>query len=154
DLSFFAEYASARSPACTAMRMSFSAAGKSQSRPRKRNDPLKLRDRFFTQLAARATDFRKLVFPGERSHGVEDRPAVGVVLVISFLRRHARIERRTPTAVDDIDIGRRIDAGHHRPEYFLHVGWIDVFVHHDDVAAVTIGRGVSERRGTRLLGMS
>ena len=49
---------------------------------------------------------------------------------------------------------RRIHARHHRPENFLHVGRIDVFVDDNDVAAVAIGRGTAEGRRTRLLGMA
>jgi len=60
----------------------------SRSHPRKRNHAFKLRDRLLAQLAARAADFGKLVYPRERPHGVEDRPAISVIFVfitIAFL---------------------------------------------------------------------
>src|SRR6266545_2380761 len=75
-----------------------------RSTPRKRNNIFELRDRFLAQLATRATDLRKLIFPSKRPHRIKDRAAIGMILIISFLRRHARIERCAPATVDDIDI--------------------------------------------------
>src|SRR6266550_9019262 len=79
---------------------------------RKRNDVAEFFNHSLTQLAARAADFGKLIFPLKWPHRVENRPAVGVILRLSLVGRHARIEWRAPAAVDDIDIGRRIDPGH------------------------------------------
>src|SRR4249920_2545844 len=87
----------------------------SESPPRKRDDSPKLGDRLLAQLAARPADFRKFIFPVVWPHGIENCPAVGVILVVALLRRHARIKRCRPAAVDDVDIGRRIDPRHHRP---------------------------------------
>ncbi len=56
-----------------------------------------------------------------------------------------RIERRTPAAMDDVDLVARIAARAHRPHHVIEVGRVDVVVHHDG-PAVVVGAGVAMRR--------
>src|SRR5262245_3627231 len=52
---------------------------------------------------------REFVLPAPRPHSIEDRARIGKRPVGSLLRRHARIERRRPAAVHDLDVGLGID---------------------------------------------
>ncbi len=124
------------------------------SHSRERYHVLEFRDGLFSQLTARPTHFWKLFFPGERPYGIKNRSSIGMIFVVAFLRRHTRIERRRPAAVDNIDVRRRVDPCHHRPEHFLDIRRVDVFIDDHDVPAVAIGGGATERRRARLLRMA
>ena len=77
-----------------------------------------------------------------------------MIAALALVRRHARIERRAPATVNDVDIGRRIDSRHHRPEHFFLVGRIDILIDHDDVATVARRRGAAHGRQPGLLGVA
>src|SRR5579883_1005677 len=106
------------------------------------------------QLARAAAGLRELVLPGEGPHGVEDRAAVGVILVVALVQRHARVEGRAPGAVHNLDVPGRIDARLHRPQHLLEVAGIDVLVYDHHQPAVA-GDGVEAQHGhAGLLGVA
>src|SRR4029079_9501963 len=55
-----------------------------------------------------------------------------------------RVERRRPAATQDLHALARIAARAHRPDHLVHIGGIDVVVHHHD-EAIDIGAGVALR---------
>src|SRR4026209_1553990 len=120
----------------------------------KRQDVTEIVDHFFEKLAARSGNFGKLLAPGERPHRRKNSAAIAVIARRSFLRRHARIKRSTPTAVDGLDIGIWIHPRHHRPQNFLEISRVNVLVYDNDVSAVTRGGGAGKHCMGRLPGMA
>src|SRR5712692_232737 len=121
---------------------------------RKRHHVAVFLDDLAAQITGGAAHLRVLVFPGDGAHGVEDGAAVGVVLRVALVGRHARVERRAPAAVDELDVARGIDARLHGPQHLLEVAGVDVLVHDDDVAAVASAGGAGQHGHAGLLGVA
>src|SRR6516164_676366 len=67
--------------------------------------------------------------------------------------RALRVQRRTPTAMNDVDLIARIAAGAHRPYNVVEVGRVDVVVHNDRPAIVVgAGRYIHDRDRRRWSG--
>src|SRR5713226_9604519 len=71
------------------------------------------------RLRRRRVHLGELVAPMPGTTRIDDGTAVGEVALGLALRLDARIERRAPGIVDDVDRGRRIGARQHRPDQFL-----------------------------------
>ncbi len=93
-------------------------------------------------LGRRCIDLGKLVAPVPRAASVDDGAAIGEVALRLALGLDARVERRRPSIMDDVDRGRGIGSGEHRPDQLLEVRHIDVVVG-DDHVATCIGTRVA-----------
>jgi hypothetical protein len=74
-----------------------------------------------------------------------------MILRFTLIRRHSRVERRAPAAIEDVDIRRRIDSRHHCPQDFFQIRRIDVFIDDDDIATIARSGGTTYRCQTGLL---
>src|ERR1700692_1239102 len=71
---------------------------------KRQNVPILVNDRLH-QSPLDPVYHRELVAPVERPHRIEDRAAIGVILAQALFRRHARVERRAPATIDEMDVG-------------------------------------------------
>src|SRR2546423_14571021 len=66
----------------------------------------------------------------------------------SVARQIQRIALRGPRLVDDVDVGRRLEARAHRPEHLVEVAGVDVLVDHDGPFA-RVGAAEAVRRNVQ-----
>src|SRR5882757_5429136 len=88
-------------------------------------------------LLAGAHHDRERIAAAERLAGIDDDAGVArITLTISH-----RVERRRPAAAQNLHALARIAARAHRPDHLVHVGRIDVLIHHHD-EAIDVSAGV------------
>src|ERR1051325_2792946 len=93
---------------------------------------------------ARLGDLGEVLHPFVRTARVDDGARVEALLA----RVDDRIERAAPAAPDDLDVLHGVRAARHRPHDVVVVAGVDIFVHHDHVAA-EIGARVALRGDER-----
>src|SRR5438128_1810378 len=105
-------------------------------------------------LRGRKVNLRELVPPVPGPASIDDGTAVGVVAHRLALGLDAGIERGRPGIADDVDRRRGIRAREHGPDQLLQVGYVDVLIDDDNIAAA-VGPDVAHRGDmTGLLGVA
>jgi hypothetical protein len=104
-------------------------------------------------IGAEDITLRKLIAPGKRPAGVDQHAPHGQIAALAPGMRNSGIEIRSPGVVKDIDGRRRIDPRAHRPQDFIQVGRIDIFIHRD-IVSLHVALAKTGGGDERLLGVA